>query len=41
MPKSVDRINGFDWLRVLALGLVLVFHISGLLDMENGCQIAA
>lgn len=40
MPKSVDRINGFDWLRVLALGLVLVFHISGLFDLETGRQIA-
>jgi peptidoglycan/LPS O-acetylase OafA/YrhL len=40
MPKSTERIAGFDWLRVLALGSVLFFHILVLLDRRAWTQFA-
>ena len=40
MPQSTQRIPGFDWLRVLALGLVVVFHILVLLGLRDYTKIA-
>lgn len=40
MPRSAQRIPGFDWLRVLALGLVVVFHILVLLGLRDWTNIA-
>ncbi|MCE2785277.1 MAG: acyltransferase [Pirellula sp.] len=40
MPTTAARIVGFDWLRVLALLLVTVFHGLVLLDLQSWTRIA-
>jgi len=39
MPKSMDRVAGLDCLRVIALGLVVVFHVLCLMDREAWTQL--